>query len=353
MKAVSVILLSGFLTLGAAVCGAVEGAGNPATAIDPLDLLPGGLPGLAYMNLKHLAETGAYDNVMDFVASQLEEPDKDPREILKALKLDIKKDLNAGALAFESIGKDDAKLILVVTGSFDTRTFYKVMKEREPRARTVFHKGHKIRLENDGKARAVLNGKVLITGTEDLVRKVIDIYKGDAKPGAKNSPLMDRAKGLGDQTFWLVADLNIPPQPEGEDPGLATTIPGLDSSKIKTVTISGRITGEAFDIKAVLGCVDAGSAATLVGGLSQAVNRWVAMSTMATAGDPESAQTVIELTQAMDINSEGASATVRVTITAELAEKLKALGEKMIETQGFDGGGMMGPGGMMEMDGAD
>ena len=163
--------------------------------------------------------------------------------------------------------------------------------------------------------------------------------------------MMARVKDLGNETFWFTADVNIPAAPGGPDPGMAMMMPGLDPSKIKAVTASGKVTKEAFRLKAVLGCADADSAAAMVGGLRQGVNMMAGMSAMFTGGDPEATKAVAELSQAIKISSEGSSTGIELKITAELAEKLKALGTKIGGGMMGGPGGGMGPGGeMMEMD---
>jgi len=308
---------------------------------DPLDLLPGGLQGLGWVNLREVADTGVIDKIIEMGAEQ----GKDADEMLKMLKLDPNKDLTALAVGIGDFTADEPDGAIVITGRFDAEAIYTAARDNaDAPVESVTYKGYDMLHREEGGLMAVLDGKVLLIGSEEVAKKVVDIHKGDAKPGAKSSPMMARVKDLGNETFWFTADVNIPAQPGGPDPGMAMMMPGLDPSKIKAVTVSGKVTKEAFRLKAVLGCADADSAAAMMGGLKQGVNMLAGMSAMFTGGDPEATKAVGELIQTIKISSEGASAGVELKITAELAEKLKALGAKMGGAMIGRPGGATGPG---------
>ena len=196
----------------------------------------------------------------------------------------------------------------------------------------------------------LLDGKALVFGTEDFVKKVADIHKGDAEAGAKASPLMARARDLGDRTFWIVADVKIPPIPEDQAGMLGMALPGFDPAKLNGVTVAGKVTEEAFNLRIILGCEDEDSAAGTVTGFKQGVNWINGMANMFTQQDPESGKALGELIRAIKIIPGDTSATIDLTITAELAEKLKAAGQKMAGPMMMMMQGAGGADGMIEMD---
>ena len=91
---------------------------------DPLDLLPGDMQGLGYVNLKEVADTGVIDKILEMAAEQ----GKDPNEMLKMVKLDPNKDLNALAIAIGDFTADEPNGAVVITGTFDAEAIYKAAR---------------------------------------------------------------------------------------------------------------------------------------------------------------------------------------------------------------------------------
>jgi len=344
-------------------CRDAAGAARPAadTAIDPLDLLPGKLQAVGHVDFEQLGQARLTAKFIGMLRKFAEQKVRYIEEFLSKGKVDPDNDLRSAALGLEDFGSDGRPNgVVVVTGDFNSGALYRAIEELHPwgKVKRSAYKGHSLLRGEDGTLLGVLAGKVCVVGSEESVKKVIDIYKGDAKGEAKTSPLMARLKDAADKTFWFVADLNIPARPEGADSETAM-MPGLDLSKIKAVAASGKFTAEAFDLKAVFDCGAAGPANALMGSLSQDMSMFVAMSNMATSGDLEDAKTVNRLLEGIRIDSEGAAAVIEINITSELAEKLEPIVEKILQsrgpagTMGRPGAGGMGPpgGGMMPTEG--
>ncbi|NQT20057.1 MAG: hypothetical protein HQ592_10165 [Planctomycetes bacterium] len=298
-----------------------------AVSADPLDLLPGGVKGLGYVNFRQLVDVGLIDQIFNLAGEQ----GINPNDQLKKIGLDLKKDLDAAAFVVGDFTAPEDNGAVVVTGRFDADLIRNTIKqEAGDDFEAVEYKGYSLVMagRDDLGRICVLDGKALVIGTEDFVKKIIDIHKGDAKAGAKASPLMARARDLGDRTFWIVADVEIPPLPEEQAGMLAMALPGLDTTKINGITISGKIE-KAFDLWITLGCKDEDSAAGAITGLKQGVNALTGMANMFSQNDPEAGKTLGELIRAIKISGRDTSATINLTITAELAEKLKVAGQKM------------------------
>ncbi len=313
-------------------CCVVTGMSGSALAaeiaepkIDPLDFIPEGMKGVVYVNIGPLADVGVITEVINFIA-QFDDGDDGPVAVFKKMNLDPKKDIDAIAVAIEHFNDDmDGPPIgFVMTGRFDKKAIYKFFIEEDLFEPTSY-KGYDLMNDNGDPLEplmGILNGKVFVIGREAITKKIIDIYNGDAKPAAKDSPLMRRAKALRDNTFWFVADLELPPLAEN-GPGMM--MPGLDPSKIQELTISGKVTKKDLALKVIMGCKDEDSAAGMVGGIKQGINMIVGMANMFTGGDADAAKAVGELIKAIKIGGKGKAATIDLTVTAQLAEKLKAI----------------------------
>ncbi len=318
MKTVLLLVLSCFVVPG--MCGSALAAEIAEPTVDPLDLLPGGLIGLGHVNLKQLANLGLIERLLEM----------DPRKTTDAIGLDPRTDLNALAVGIKAFGKEDTRFAVVVTGRFDTDAIYKQIRKEDLSVPTTY-KGYKLlRREEDEGLHAVLDGKVFVIGSQAVAKKIIDVYKGDAKPAAKDSPLMRRAEALRGNTFWFVADLELPPIP----PNAGMRMPGLDPSKIQELTISGKLTKKDLALKVIMSCKDEDSAAGMVGGLKQGINMMAGMANMETGGDADATKAMGELFKAIKIGGKDKAATIDLTVTAQLAEGLKAIGVWFVADEG-------------------
>lgn len=334
--------------------GAVSGGAQRVASGDPLDLLPGGVKGLGYLNIRQLVDVGLIDQVFKLAGEQ----GINPNAPLEALGLDPKKDIDALAFVVGDFTAPKVNGAVVITGRFDADAIRNAIEKKAgDDFEAVGYKGYSLVMagRDDLGRFCVLDGKALVIGTEDFVKKVADIHKGDAKAGAKASPLMARAKALGDSTFWIVADVKIPPLPEDKAGMLGMALPGFDPAKLNGVTIAGKVTEKAFNLRITLGCEDEDSAAGTVMGFRQGVNWITGMANMFIQKDPETGKAVGELIRAIKIIPGDTSATIDLTITAELAEKLKVAGQKMagpmIMMMMMQGAG--GAGGAIELDGGE
>jgi len=325
------------------------GAAAPPTAPEkavasPLDLLPGDLKGLGFVNLKELAEAGVLEKHFELVLDGVWDG-KEPRELNKKIRLGPEDGLEALAAGFDP----GSGPVVVITGRFDTDAIYSVFatcnsfgtfgalgthgvkgslvlkstRDEGEEVEPTTYKGHKLLCTETGVFIAVLDEKVLVFGSEEVGRKAVDIYVGDAEPEIWGSALIERVGGFLPRagegatcpTFWLTADL---PPGMGVGSPIAAMMPGLDPSKIRYLTLSGRAAERdpnLFDLEAVLGCEDADSAGNLAGALKQGVNALALMVPVMFQGKPEVAQVLDELIKGTGITARGASAVLELSFS--------------------------------------
>ena len=277
----------------------------PATvvAVDPMSVVPADVKGVGFVNLKQLAASG----LLASLANSLD---------LKALDLDPQRDLNTAALVFDGPA-DNAVNAIVISGKFRTNSIYRVAKGKGNSMVETSYKEMRVLTGKDDKSLAVIDGRLLVAGSQAGVNKIIDVYKGEAKAMAKDAPLMARAKNMAGSTFWFVADIDLPAPPDGQA--------GPDFSKVKSATVSGTASDKSFVLNGSLGCVDDKGATALADGLNAQVQGLAAVAGFLIGADEKAMATITELTKSIKINSKAAATTIDVSLAPDMIEKLKAL----------------------------
>ena len=228
--------------------GDTVGAVDAPKAPDVLACLPEGLQGVGYIDLKQLLASPFGQKLLDTPSEA--EPGQQPstlRDELKKIALDPK-NLVAAAIIIGT-GPDDSGV--VVSGAFDSKAIYKEAAGTGGKEST--YKGVKVMTgpAEDGKPGplvAVMDNNLLVAGTGTTVNKVIDIRKASAKTLSAASPLLARTKTLKSNLFWLAFDVPAGTSPPAGD----SPMPGLDLSKMKTVTIGGKVQKEDLVLSAAI-----------------------------------------------------------------------------------------------------
>ena len=143
----------------------------------------------------------------------------------------------------------------------------------------------------------------------------------------------------------VAMDLKIPPLGEEEAAGMAMMMPGFDPAKLKTLTAVADMVEKVFSLNAGVVCTDEEAAEGVVGGMKQMVNMANGLVGMMAAKQPEASKAFGELIRSVQISSDGASASLALTVTPELGARLKGLADVVKQM----GAGAMG-GGEMEME---
>jgi len=290
------------------VVPAVGAVDEPA---DPLALLPEGLKGLGYIDLKQLTRTSLFREIL-----------KDaPRQMLEEMKLDPERDLSALAIGFADFAGEQPEGAIVITGTFDQGLGRRLQDVGEK----VSYGGYDLyRKADDNSLIGLLDGRTIVLGSDATVRRVVDIHTGKA-PAGKNAALLERAGNVRNSTAWFTADVELPAMPEQG----AMMFPGLDPTKVNSITIGLNVVDEGCALTAVAGCSDEDTAAAATQGMKNGVNMLGMMAGGMLGQDADAMQAAQKFLQSIKINSEGATAILKLNVSRELLDALKAAGAKV------------------------
>lgn len=320
---------------------------------DPFSLMPTGFDALLCVNAAKMAEVGIIDAIVEMINTAVADEGPSPAEVIEKLKIDLKKDLKTMVLGF-TVPKDDGDQpqgVFVIQGKFDVAAVYAFAQESTPGSYEVKYAGVKYLTDEDGAAFCVLGTEYVVGASGDsILKKVIDVYKGTARPAAQTK-LMTRLNALRSKMLgFTMMDVTIPELGEEEAAGMAMMMPGFDPAKLKTVTVSADMVGKNFTLKADAGCEDEDTAEAAAGGMKQMVNMANGIVGMMAAQQPEVGKAFNGLLKGLSIDFDGTIASLEITITPELGEELKGLAETLKDMTGGMG---VGDGGGMEFDNGD
>jgi len=245
---------------------------TPADRIDVLALLPHETEGAGFLgsvNINQIAREGGIEAILRCI-SATRESREDVEHILEEVKLDPRHDLyQAGFAVMMPDGQPRPDFLVVASGKFHADAFYERVSRRMQVS--VPHAGYKLmgRAGPDAEEPAalfgILDNKVLVLGSSSLVKKAVEVYRGDGPPLAKSSaPIIHLRELQGSAIRIFIRNHAMPPDfynsgPFDEQP--------FDAGKLKAVTLSGNFRAGVLNIITRFTLADSDSANLMQNGL--------------------------------------------------------------------------------------
>ncbi|HUW33929.1 MAG TPA: sigma-70 family RNA polymerase sigma factor, partial [Planctomycetota bacterium] len=304
---------------------------KPVADVNPLDLLPADATTIGAFDLKQMAGEGVIDLLVGITGFQAGEtttmtiaaatggakPEgKNGLLVLAAMGIDPAEDLLNAVVATRK-----SESVLVVSGRLDREFVYREIGELNHSITNIEHNGYRLLRTGKGMVFGVLDGRLLVAGSEEITRGVIDTCT--APPGPRlPSPLLAKVKDLRNPSMWIVSKIDAPPA----DPAPTTfLLPGFDLSRMKTFTLWGAMSRQATDLHAIIDCADA-DAAKAAGNSLQ--NGLVIINNFGAAflqRDEEAKAVLNDLFLQVKTNVRDESLTVDVALDIELLTRLSAV----------------------------
>jgi len=228
---------------------------------------------------------------------------------------------------------------VVVFGNFGDDVAARIKETAGPGAESVTYGGYKL-FENAEEDQLVglLDRNTFVGGTRAVVRGIIDVRTGKAAPG-KNADLLAQAADVRTSNAWFTTALELPPLPEET---IIMMLPGLDSTKVKALTIGLNITDNVA-LKLIAGCADEDTATAALQGMKNSMNMFGMMAGSMLGEDPDAMKAAQDLLKSIKIRGKGTSAILELKISPELIAALKKAGASFsLGGPGGDDGGDVG-----------
>ena len=280
-----------------------------AVAENPLALLPEGLKGIGYIDLKAIATTAIFKELIKNIPAE-ELGDFNPEQ-----------DLTAAAIAITSLTEDEPRGAVVVFGKFGDDVATRIKETAGPGAESVTYGGYKLfeKAEED-QLVGLLDPTTFVGGTRAVVRGIIDVRTGKTAPG-KNTALLAQAADVRTSNAWFTTALELPPLPEESK----MMLPGLDSTKVKTLSIGLNI-ADNVALKLIAGCADEDTATAALQGIRNSMNMFGMMAGTMLGEDPDAMIAAQDLLKSIKIRGKGTSAILELKISPDLIDALKKAG---------------------------
>jgi hypothetical protein len=328
---------------------------------DPWDYVPDEAHGVGFLDVKKLARGGMISKVLKMAEGKEKEGEKSFEEKLTDLGIDPEKDVDSLVLVFQEGGAsaESEQGGMIVSGRFETDAIMKFAKQENPgsvRADIGGIPAMKIKVEskNDGFGgrgsskkkedgmMAILNDRVVLGGTEDFVRRAIDIHKGKSEALNKSrSEIVSKAKKFARRTLWVSS--KVPPKEKKKDnPNSVKMSIGPDMSVVKHVIVGADFEEGGFELDARMECGSEEEAGKLQTDMQSGVMMLTGMVGMFAQGDPDASKIAMEIAQAIVLGAEGDETTLSFKLTEGLISRIEDAVERVAEKQAkgmLEGGG--------------
>jgi prepilin-type processing-associated H-X9-DG protein len=179
---------------------AVVPTGTAEEPLDPVKLLPEETRDASFVgsiDVRELAELGVLDDANEVVSLTFETLKR--KDLREQMNLDLKEDIHTMAFAVTVPDGRTLDFVTLATGRFDEEAIYQVLDNVGIQATVRTCAGCKVRgipLAEGESIMAVLDGKLLLWGTQDWAEEAIDMYQSHAKGVARVSPAVARLQDL-------------------------------------------------------------------------------------------------------------------------------------------------------------
>lgn len=324
---VTLMLVSLFAIVG---CGGDKAAGGGGSSA-LFSLLPAEASGVISVNFKKMAGMDFFDKMIKEAEAKpeaAEGPFKNYQDFVDKTGIDPKKDIFA--IAAGITGKiapgSDTAVVAVVEMNVDQSKVLSIMKEKGAKYAEETYKDIAVYTFKDTKGKdqafAFVKENIVGFGEPAMLKKVIELSKGEGKSVLDNKKLMEQMKKLKSSSIMTFAMEFPVEQKKLHDGGMFKA----DLSKAEALLAEVDFSSGTWEGKLVL-------ASDNPEGNEQLVTTINSMKGMAAIGGPE----VAELVKNIDIIAKPDSIVLKFSISEELAKKLQEMANKK---KGM-GGGMM------------
>ncbi len=304
-------------------CGGDKAIPGTKVELNLLTLLPENATGIMQMNFSKFSQLDFFDKmVKEKKESKIDDPKKmfkDYEDFVAKTGIDPKKDIYSLAVAFAGevsiaarAGKDQ-DFVTVINLNYDREKIMSLLKEKGAKYTEEAYKGLKIlNVEEEDQnniAVCFIDNKTIAAGKNEIVKKVIDLVKGEGQSVLKNArlkPYIDQFKSNVILSFVFEFPENAK---KVQDSGMIK----MDLSKAEV--IQGSVDYDANALTGIIEMISNNEQANK--DLANTLNGLKGMGAMA---GPD----VAELVNNINITGSADRITLTFTITDELAEKLKA-----------------------------
>ena len=319
------VLLAAILSAAGLSAAGPAIAAKAAPEADPLSLVPADVAGVGGIDLRQLSEAGAISAAVDFLDA-ISSPEAQVSRMMREVNLDPSRDLRKAAII---VGKTEQNgdlgpvpKAVIVAGQFDTEAIFKFAREQSGgRLRETTVGGVKM-LQSDTSLTGVINGTILVTGTNELVEQIIEVHAGSAKPLPRNSPLLKLAKEHRNRSFWLVSDVHALPESKRRLAIMAST--GLDASKLDHLIAWADVSRDGTDFRTEIKCADPETAQQMKTWLQLMTNMAVGMGQIITSERPRDRDTIDRVARRVKTGASESTAYIEAEVSSRLLARLRS-----------------------------
>lgn len=318
------LLLSTLLVLTG--CGDKGPAGEKVEGqVELLSLLPDNAAGIIFINFKQFAKLELFDQMIKDAEEKADEPGeffKNYQDFITKTGIDPKKDIHAVAVAiFGSIGPmsgaEEPDVVFAANLNYDKNTIMGLIEEKAEEFTEDTYNGVAVFKGKSKKGKdmsfSLLGDNIMVGGTPGLLEQVIDISKGTGQSimtNAKMKPYLEDFSGGAIMSFVI----DFPEEAKKPQEGGMFK---MDLSKAEVILGQVDYTGSAW--KGEIALISHNEE-----GNNKMVSTLNGLKMFGGAAGPEFA----ELINNIDISASADRVTIKVSISDELVEKLKAKAEE-------------------------
>jgi hypothetical protein len=299
-------------------CGGEKAPAGEGGEMDLFSLLPDNAAGVFSVNFKKMTQLDLFDKMIK--ESEKKEPKK-PGELFENYQdfvdktgIDPKKDIHAMVFGlYGELGGKEPDTVFLANLNYTQNTLLTIIKEKAPGYAEETYNGVAVYKFKDEKgsdmALSFLSENIIAAGRPDLLMKVIDIHKGKGKGITANETMKSYFNKI-------------------KSGAIATFVFGFPQ-EAKKVHDTGMFKMDLTKAEAIVGYIDYADKTwtgeiTMISHNEEANQQLVStlngLKMMAAAGGPE----VEEMVKNMDLKASADSVKLKITLTEELMEKLRA-----------------------------
>jgi len=277
---------------------------RPVSLLNPLQFVPTGVTAVGVADLAQLDEAALLDRL---IGPEL-------ASMIEAAKLVPSKHLAKAAIAVHADG-----CALIVTGVFNHPSA--IYNPLSAGVKPEVYQDCKLAKLPQGETISVIDNKLLVIGTEAMVKAVIDIMKSGDKPLGDDSPILGRVKDVRNDSFWFTAHL-----PPAED---AESVPRVVAD-VMSFTVGAKATKEACKFSATFVCKNPSAAALLQKQFSDTLP---ALATALAGQNQTVADIFAELAKGAKTQATQSVMTAEATLAPEQVDKLKTTADQIVQIE--------------------